>query len=144
VKEGTGVARYVYFAFDYKDVFKVNQVRKAGEFVGVSRAGFVDASQWEQLKKKDEATIKKAIDEALVGTTVTVVCVGERTHSRQYVNYEIRASHDRDNGLLGVYLPGENEHAKPKLLDEYEAPLYSWDPDRFAAWVETAARAAGE
>ncbi len=138
------MARYVYFAFDYKDVFQVNQVRKAGEFVGVARAGFADASQWEQLKKKDEATIKKAIDEALVGTTVTVVCVGERTHSRKYVNYEIRASHDRGKGLLGVYLPGESGHTKPKMLDDYNAPLYAWDPDRFAGWVEKAAKAAGQ
>jgi len=137
------VARRVYFAFDYKDVFKVNQVRKAGEFIDMSRAGFGDASQWEKLKKKDEATIKKAIDDALVGTTVTVVCVGERTHSRKYVNYEISASRDQGNGLVGVYLPGESGHTKPKLLDDYGAPLYAWNPDRFADWVERAAKAAG-
>ena len=137
------MARYVYFAFDYKDIFEVNQVRKAGEFVGVSRSGFVDASQWEQLKKKDDATIKKAINEALIGTTVTVVCVGERTHSRKYVNYEIQASHERGHGLLGVYLPGQGGHTKPALLVSYNAPLYEWHQDRFGGWVENAAKAAG-
>ena len=49
------MARRVYFAFDYKDVFKVNQIRRAGEFTGVARAGFADASQWEKLKRKQDA-----------------------------------------------------------------------------------------
>ena len=30
------MARRVYFAFDYKDVFEVNQIRRSGEFVGVA------------------------------------------------------------------------------------------------------------
>lgn len=77
------MARRVFFAFDYRDVFKVNQVRRAGEFVGVAKAGFADASQWEQLKRRDPAVIKGAIDKALVGTSVTVVVVGPRTASRR-------------------------------------------------------------
>jgi hypothetical protein len=137
------VARRVYFAFDYKDVFKVNQIRRAGEFVDVARAGFADASQWEQLKRKDDAVIKRAIDQALANTSLTVVCVGERTASRRWVKYELRASHARGSGLLGVFLPGEKGHPKPALLTEAEAPLYEWNPARFAIWVEQAAIRAG-
>ncbi|MCU1678169.1 MAG: hypothetical protein JWM93_2927 [Frankiales bacterium] len=109
------MARRVYFAFDYKDVFAVNQIRMSGEFVDVAVAGFHDASQWEKLKLLDDAKIQRAIDDSLVGTTVTVACIGERTASRRWVDYELRASHDRGNGLLGVYLPGTSGHPVPSV-----------------------------
>ena len=135
------MARCVYFAFDYRDVFKVNQIRKAGQFVPVAVAGFTDASQWEKLKQRDDAVIRKAIDDSLKGTTVTVACVGARTAARRWVRYELRASRARGNGLLGVYLPGESGHPKPAELGD--APLYSWNSERFAAWVDAAAIRAG-
>jgi len=137
------VARRVYFAFDYQDVFAVNQIRRAGQFVDVAVAGFTDASQWEKLKLKQDAVIKKAIDDALVRTSVTVVCVGARTASRRWVKYELEASRYRGNGLLGVYLPGQAGHPKPKVLQDEGAPLYAWNSQRFATWVESAAVKAG-
>lgn len=135
------MARRVYFAFDYQDVFSVNQIRNAGQFVDVAVAGFTDASQWEKLKEQDDDVIRKAIDDALVGTTVTVACVGERTANRRWVKYELTASKGRGNGLLGVYLPGESGHPKPTELGD--APLHNWDSTRFADWVEAAAQKAG-
>ena len=135
------MARRVYFAFDYRDVFKVNQIRKAGQFIPVAVAGFTDASQWEKLRERDDAVIRKAIDDAVKGTSVTVACVGERTASRRWVRYELRASKARGNGLLGVYLPRESGHTKPAELGD--APMYGWNPDRFASWVEAAAIRAG-
>jgi hypothetical protein len=137
------MARRVYFAFDYRDVFAVNQIRRAGQFVDVAVAGFTDASQWEKLKQKQVAVIKRTIDTALLRTSVTVVCVGARTASRRWVNYEIAASRDRGNGLLGVYLPGDSGHPKPRTLQTEGAPLYAWNRQRFAAWVELAALKAG-
>jgi imidazolonepropionase-like amidohydrolase len=137
------VARRVYFAFDYKDVFAVNQIRRAAQFIDVAVAGFTDASQWEKLKEKDDAVIRAAIDAAVVGTTVTVACVGDRTAARRWVDYELRVSRDRGNGLLGVYLPGQAGHPKPKVLEDVGAPLYRWDHARFADWVEAAAARAG-
>jgi MTH538 TIR-like domain (DUF1863) len=130
-------------SLDYKDVFAVNQIRRAGQFVDVAVAGFTDASQWEKLKEKDDAVIRSAIDNAVLRTTVTVVCVGERTASRRWVNYELRVSRDRGNGLLGVYLPGHSGHPKPKVLEGEGAPLYAWNSARFADWVEAAAKRAG-
>lgn len=135
------MARQVYFAFDYRDVFAANQIRNAGQFVDRAVAGFSDASQWEKLKEKDDAVIRQAIDDALVGTTVTVACVGERTASRRWVKYELNASRKRGNGLLGVYLPGQGGHPKPAELGD--APLYEWDAARFPVWAEAAAVRAG-
>jgi hypothetical protein len=135
------MARRVYFAFDYQDIWEVNQIRNSGQFVDVAVAGFHDASQWEELKEKNDAVIKKAVDDALGGTTVTVACVGSRTADRKWVKYELSASEGRGNGMLGVLLPGQSGHTKPAELGD--APLYSWDSSTFAARVERAAAEAG-
>ena len=137
------MARRVYFAFDYRDVFAVNQIRRSGQFVGVAVAGFADASQWEALKNKSDLAIQRAIDASLTNTSVTVVCVGSRTASRRWVKYELRESIARGKGILGVYLPGHAGHPKPVELDRAGAPLYRWNPDRFSAWIEAAAIKAG-
>jgi hypothetical protein len=133
------MARRVYFAFDYLDVFAVNQIRRSGQFVDVSVAGFTDASQWEKLKRKDDAVIRRAIDTALKNTSVTVVCIGPRTASRRWVKYELQASAARGNGLLGVYLPGTSGYPIPKALLDARAPVHQWNPKRFAVRVESAA-----
>jgi len=44
------------------------------------------------------------IDDALVGTSVTVVLIGEATASRPWVKYEIDKSVQRGNGLLGAHV----------------------------------------
>jgi hypothetical protein len=134
------MARRVYFAFDYLDVFAVNQIRRSGQFTPVAVAGFTDASQWERLKKKDDKVIRCAIDTALMNTSVTVACIGARTASRRWVKYELAASAARGNGLLGVYLPGTSAQPIPKALSDAGARVYQWNSQRFAAWVEAAAR----
>lgn len=42
------------------------------------------------------------IDDALLGTSVTAVLIGNQTAGRDYVKYEIAQSMSRGNGLLGV------------------------------------------
>jgi hypothetical protein len=133
------MARRVYFAFDYQDVFSVNQIRRSGQFVGVSLAGFADASQWEKLKQRNDTVIARAIDDALKNTSVTVVCIGARTAARRWVKYELAASVARGNGLLGVYLPGTRGYPIPKVLLDLRAPVHQWNPARFSAWVEAVA-----
>lgn len=133
------MARRVYFAFDYLDVFAVNQIRRSGQFTSVAVAGFHDASQWEKLRQKNDDVIRRAIDTALMNTSVTVACIGARTASRPWVKYELAASLARGNGLLGVFLPGTGGHPIPKVLVDSGASVYRWNPQRFAAWVEAAA-----
>ena len=130
------MARRVYFAFDYKDVFAVNQIRRSGQFTSVAVAGFSDASQWEKLKRRSPEAIRRAIRESLRRTSVTVVCVGARTARRRWVKYELRASAARGNGLLGIYLPGRSGYPKPIELGD--APLYQWNPARLPQWIEDA------
>jgi hypothetical protein len=102
------MAKKVYFAFDYEDVadFRANVVRNHNFAEGVEKAGYFDASIWEESKKKDAATLKKLIDSALDNTTVTVVLIGSDTFARRWVRYEIIKSIQRGNAVLGIHING--------------------------------------
>jgi len=97
------MARRVFFSFHYeRDIWRANVVRNSWVTQDREAAGFFDASLWEEAKKKGDAAVKKMIDDALVGTTVTAVLIGAETAGRSYVLYEIEKSVERGNGLLGV------------------------------------------
>jgi len=41
----------------------------------------------------------------ITGTSCTIVLCGAQTHLRKYVHWEIKATLDKEHGLIGVNLP---------------------------------------
>ena len=147
------MARRVFFSFEYEhDVFRANVVRKSGMTKGIEDAGFIDAAEFEKVKKRGDDAVKSWIDGQLKGTTVTVVLVGEHTCSSKWVKYEIEASEQRGNGLLGIDISkikdfaGSTSERCGKLPAGYH--FYLWNNDKgyenLGTWVEDAAKAAGK
>lgn len=98
------MARRVFFSFHYqRDIWRVNQVRNA-EVVAKQHSAvpFYDNSIWEDSKKHGPKAVRKLIDQGLENTSVTCVLIGNETASRWWVLYEIAASIQRGNALLGV------------------------------------------
>jgi len=147
------MARRVFFSFDYKYVWKVNQIRSLPNVVGTAAAGFQDASLWEEAKKKGDKEIKKMIDKALENTTVTVVFVTLGTTQRKYINYEIDQSLERGNGLVAVqihHLKDQNGEtgspgAIPSQIEANGFKAYKYtSAEALAKWIEEAATLAGK
>ncbi|MFH1663880.1 MAG: TIR domain-containing protein [archaeon] len=146
--------RNVFFSFHYqRDIWRVNQIRNVHNVVGVAAAGFKDASLWEEALKKGDAEIKRMIDKALEGTSVTVICLGNKTAGRKYINYEIDKSLERGNGLLGIQihhlknnksevdLPG----GVPSQIEKNGFKVYKYvDSEKLAIRIEEAAKLAGK
>ena len=146
------MARRVFFSFDYKYVWKVNQIRSMPNVIGTSAAGFQDASLWEEAKKKGDKEIKRMIDKGLENTSVTVVCVTYGTTSRKYINYEIDKSLERGNGLVAVqihHLKDQNGQtgspgAIPPQIEANGFKAYKYtNKEALARWIEEAAQKAG-
>lgn len=143
--------RSTFFSFHYqRDVWRAGIVRNAGQVDAKAAAGWADSSLWEESKKKGDPVIKKLINDALIGTSVTVVLVGQETWLRRWVDYEIRQSVARGNGLLGVYVHSLRDRSGvadrrgivPVALRGH--PVYEYDRLALGAWVEKAAVAAGK
>lgn len=91
----------------------------------------------------------------LQDTTVTIVLVGSCTHSRRYVDWEIKSSlrqgEQLPNGLLAIALPsqGNSAYLPPRFIQNWKedgsgyAKFYSYptSPQMLANWIENAYQA---
>jgi len=145
------MARRVFFSFKYHDVSRAMVVRNSWVTQGREAAGFIDAADFEKVKKQGDAAIKRWIDNQLHGTSVTVVLVGAKTCSSRWVKYEIEQSIARGNGLLGIDvskikgIDGTTTDRCGQIPKGYE--FYLWNNHEghknIGKWIEQAAKAAG-
>lgn len=137
------MARKVFFTFHYADIMNANIVRNSGQFKPTAETGFYDSSLWEEAKTKGDSAVKALIDKGLDNTSVTVFLVGRNTYSRRWCVYERDKSITDKKGLLGIQLPNESATGPNTWLKDKGIPVYNWDHERFADWVEAAAQKAG-
>ena len=142
------MARRAFFSFKYKDVSRAMVVRNSWVTQGKEAAGFIDAADFEEVKRKGDTAIKNWIDKQLEGTSVTVVLVGEKTCSSRWVKYEIEKSIEIGNGLLGIDvskikdLQGNTSERCGEIPKDYK--FYLWNNDEgyknMGDWIEKAAK----
>jgi hypothetical protein len=160
------MARRVFFSFHHQgDIKRVGQIRNSWVTkVNQEDAGFVDAAEWESIKRQGDDAVKRWIARQLDGTSVTVVLIGNETANRRWVLHEIVESHNKGNGLLGIYIhnckdldgrtcmKGTNPFDKVSIdgtgqLLSSIYPFYDWVNDNGYAnlgrWVDAAATKAG-
>lgn len=143
--------RRVFFSFEYGDVSRAMVVRNSWVTQGRVAAGFIDAADFETLKRQGHPAIKSWIDGQLAGTSVTVVLVGALTCSSRWVKYEIERSEYLRHGLLGIDVSqirdfhGRTTTRCGVLPKGY--PFYRWNADKgyesLGVWIENAAKAVG-
>ena len=101
------MARRVFFSFHFaNDFWRTQQVRNMNILEGQA---LCSANDWEEVKRKGDASIGKWIDEQLQGKTCVVVLVGAETADRPWVIHEISKRWNGKRGVLGIRID--------KLLD---------------------------
>ena len=80
---------------------RVQQIRNIG---ALEENKPVSPNDWEEVKKKGNASIEKWIDDNMKYRSCVVVLVGEETANRQWVKYEIEKAWNDKKGLLGIYV----------------------------------------
>lgn len=164
------MARQTFFSFRYKkDNWRAGIVRNSWVTKDKEKvaSGFFDSAEWEEVKKKTAPEIEKWIDGQLKGTSVTVVLIGADTAGKKWINYEITSSHNKGNGILGIYIhqlkdkdgntstKGKNPFDDlfvmkdgKKVLFSSMYKTYDWVDDdgynNIGDWIEKAAKAAGK
>ena len=145
------MARRVFFSFKYEDLSRAKVVRDSWVGQGKEAAGFIDAADFEEVKRQGDNAIKNWIDRQLNGTSVTVVLVGNKTCNSKWVKYEIKKSIEIGNGLLGIDiskikdLQGNTTERCGQIPEGYK--FYFWNNDdgyhKMGDWIEAAAKQAG-
>ena len=137
------MARRVFFSFYYKeDIWRASQVRNSWVTQGDANP-FLDAADWEEVKKKGDRNIKKWIDEQMHGTSVTAVLIGKHTAERKYVQYELEQSYKLGKGILGVYIHGlKNQDGETYILAGANplAQVNTTEKDWFGSTIDLASK----
>lgn len=107
------MARKIFFSFHYeRDAWRAGQVRNSNVVSSEDQYGFVDAADWESIKKKGDAAIERWIDDQLKNTSITAVLSGAETADREWVQYEIQQSWNRGNGIVGIRIHNIKDQEK--------------------------------
>lgn len=94
------MARRVFFSFHFaNDFWRTQQVRNMNTLDGQA---ICSSNDWEEVKRKGDASIKKWIDEQMNGKSCLVVLVGAETASRPWVIHEISKAWNDKRGVLGI------------------------------------------
>jgi len=147
------MTRRVFFSFDYKNVYKANQIKELPGIIPTASAGFKNSDLWDEQKVKGDLEVKQMVDTALIDTSVTVVLISNGATKRKYINYELYQSLARGNGLVAVQIhsiPDEKGKTDQpgdipsQIADNgYKAYKYTNQAD-LLAWIEEAAKIAGK
>ena len=94
--------RKVFTSFHYKpDHWRASQIRNIEKIEGIN---VVSSNKWEEVKKGGESSIKKWINDNMVGKSCVIVFVGENTAKRKWIDYEIEKAWNDKRGLFGIYI----------------------------------------
>jgi MTH538 TIR-like domain (DUF1863) len=105
--------RKVYFAFRFKDIMRVNNVRHSGK-IGQDEAtnprDFYDRSMWDKSSSTQPETLKRLMREGVEHSSVVCVLNCTDTWESRWVKYEIARAVVDDKGLLNVDIAGLKHH----------------------------------
>jgi len=107
--------RMAYFAFDFDDVIRVNNVRNTGKIgprVVPRSRGFLDRSVWESKNINTDKGLKELMQRASKQSSVVAVLVGTNTYFSRWVRYEIALSVIDERGLMAIDLNSINHHQR--------------------------------
>ncbi|KUJ71716.1 molecular chaperone Tir [Thiomicrospira sp. WB1] len=91
----------VFYSFHYaKDVMRTSLIRNIGALDGNPPTSTAD---WEKIKQS-ETGIKRWIDNNMKYKRCLVVLIGEDTHQRKWINYEIEKAWKDKKAIIGIHI----------------------------------------
>jgi hypothetical protein len=123
------MARRVFLSFVVEDLDLVNLFRGQAKNRN-SELEFSDYSVKEPYESTNAAYIRGRIRERIRAASVTICLIGSTTHKSRWVDWEIRASVEEGNRILGVRLHSNaTTDLAPQALTDLSASVYNWDID---------------
>lgn len=98
------------------------------------RNSSIDSSKPNEAKKPDY--VKSLLRPRMEWAGTTIVLIGNETHSREWVNWEIEYSNRLGNRIVGVFLNGASDSDVPEAFHQYGDALVGWTSVNIIAAIE--------
>ena len=112
----------VFISFHHEDEPQVNLLRQQAK-TEQSDIQFTDYSVKEPFDEKWKTQCTERINR----TSVVIVMVGQETHQREAVNWEIKKSYELNKKVVCVRIYRDENHKIPQQCKENNAKVISWD-----------------
>ncbi len=87
---------------------------------------------------KDD-TIRRLLRMKISWATTVVVLIGKDTHTRPWVDWEVKEANRQGKRIVGVYIRGGTDADSPAALERYASAIVGWNSDRVLAAIDGAA-----
>ncbi|MBI4825212.1 MAG: TIR domain-containing protein [Nitrospirae bacterium] len=151
-----GISRKVFISFHQKDRGEVDDfIKRWANREGVFIPKALGASDNDDFvnSTNPEYVMSRIREKYLGDSTVSIILIGKCTHSRRYMDWEIKTSLRQGdytpNGLIGILLPscGTSAHLPQRFKDNWEREesscyaryrAYPTAASQLADWIEDA------
>jgi len=88
----------------------------------------VDQESKNNDKKLADSTIQNKLRDRITWAGKVIVLVGEKTHTREWVNWEVEQAQKQGKTIIGVYENGlKDKVAVPEALEKYASAMLGWE-----------------
>lgn len=88
----------------------------------------VDSTNHKDGRKPSKEVIERLLKMRISWSSTFICLIGPKTHTRAWVDYEIRKAVEQGKRIIGVYTHGSMETAKlPKNLDKVASNIIGWN-----------------
>jgi len=88
----------------------------------------IDSTKHKDGRKPSDALVKRLLDIRIKNSSTLICLIGPETHSRKWVNYEIRKAHLEGKRIVGIYTHGsKNSVELPEAFKRYGSPPIGWN-----------------
>jgi hypothetical protein len=100
----------------------------------ILRNSSIDSSKSNQAT--NDQYIQKLLREGIRWAGTTVVLIGHKTHTRDWVNWEIEQALKEGKRIVGVFIQGATDADVPDAFQKYGDALVGWNSDRIIDAIE--------
>lgn len=119
------MANVVFFSFKEVDRLTVLTIKGRAVNPDYSNLNFRVKDLLTRWNTENEARIKQAITTAMVGSSRTIVFVGERTHASYWVPHEVETTLNAKKPVYAIRLKDTNGII-PKCLSDNGIKVHPW------------------
>lgn len=91
------------------------------------RNSSIDSTKHRPIRPSD-AVVARYLRKGISWAGTFICLIGDKTHTRKWVNYEIRQAHLQGKRIVGIYKHGcANSAELPEALKKYGGPTIGWN-----------------
>lgn len=133
--------RHIFISHHHADDEHVSSLtsllRRGGYEIRNSSVRAKPVNQEKLLKgTANDHAVRRLLRIKMQWASIIVVLIGKETHSRTWVDWEIKEAHELRKPIVGVFARGASHADLPEALEHYGSAVVGWNTDRIIEAVE--------